>query len=103
MSNMKMEILKNDRTGEHFLKVSISSEVRTSLWSEYLVPMDKYSNESDFLKEVGIAAGALAEYQNESYGDNHDPSEFVSVAVKQARTLYNEPIIKPRDYDKELG
>lgn len=103
MSDLKLNILKNVKTGEHFMKVSISSNMKPTLWSEQIVPMDNYINESDFLKAVGDAAGVLAVYQNETYNDRHDPRDFYNAAIEQAQILYNSPVVEPRDYDSELG
>jgi hypothetical protein len=76
---------------------------RPNLGKEFIDSLDKYTNESDFLKVVGIAAGRCAEMINEEHGDNLNPEEFCVEAIKQARALYNDPVITDRDYDAELG
>ena len=68
--------------GTHWVRVQIRSGRRPEILSRYECDMDKHTNEHDFLREVGIGAGALAERQNLLYLDNHDPNECVKAAVE---------------------
>ena len=49
------------------------------LWSRRAVELHQRS-ESDIMKEIGITAGALAEYQSEVFGDKHDPIQCEKLA-----------------------
>ncbi len=71
----------------YYMIVKLRSVARPELISYYSVDLDKYTNERDFLYEVGVAGGALAERQNENYLDHHDPNECVKAAVEVAAEL----------------
>lgn len=72
------------RNGTHFMRVSLRSVMKPEIISRVECDMDKYTSERDFLREVGVACGALAERQNTQYGDGHDPSDCVKAGVQAA-------------------
>lgn len=78
--------------GNHYMIVKLRSVMRPELISYYSADMDKYTNQLDFLKEVGIAGGALATRQNELYLDHHDPAECVKVAVEIASDIMHNDL-----------
>lgn len=71
----------------HYMVVKLRSVVRPELISYYSVDLDKHTSERDFLYEMGVAGGALAERQNELYLDHHDPAECVKAAVEVASDI----------------
>lgn len=75
------------RNNTHFVRVSLRSDVRPEVITRSEIDMDKYTNEKEFLRVVGIAGAAIAESQDETYGDKHDPIECAKVAVEAASEL----------------
>ena len=73
--------------GTHWVRVQIRSGKRPEILSRFECDMDKHTNDHDFLREVGIGAGAIAERQNTLYLDHHDPTECVKAAVTAAAEL----------------
>jgi hypothetical protein len=73
--------------GTFFMRVSLRSDVKRTNISRYEIDLDRHTNESDFLREVEIAGGALAGHQSTLYGDQHDPSECAKAAREAAREI----------------
>ena len=81
------------RDGTHFLRVMVASTIIRAtgkLHNRYHVDLDRYANESDFLKAVLIGAGAAAEKLCEDYGEALDPDEIAKEAVTAARRCLRE-------------
>ena len=74
--------------GTHFMRVSLRSVRKPEIISRYEVNLDKYTNEADFLGEVAIAGGALAERQCQMYLDTHDPTECAKAAREAAVEVF---------------
>lgn len=70
-----------------FMRVQLRSNVRPEILSRHEIDLDKHTNEADFIREVEIGAGALAEHQQVMYGDAHDPSECAKAAVEAAKEI----------------
>lgn len=67
--------------GTYYLRVSLRCPVDPRIITRYEIDLDKYNSEAEFLKEVEIGGGAIAEAQCEKRGAKWD-CEFVA---KQAR------------------
>jgi len=67
--------------GTYYLRVSLRCPINKQIITRYEIDMDKYDTQSDFLKEVEIGGGAIAEAQCEKRGAKWD-CEYVA---KQAR------------------
>lgn len=67
--------------GTCYLRVSLRCPMDPRIITRYEIDLDKYNTESDFLKEVEIGGGAIAEAQCEKRGATWD-CEFVA---RQAR------------------
>lgn len=67
--------------GTYYLRVSLRCPVDPRIITRYEIDLDKYNTETEFLKEVEIGGGAIAEAQCEKRGATWD-CEFVA---KQAR------------------
>lgn len=67
--------------GTHYLRVSLRCPVDPRIITRYEIDLDKYNTEAEFLREVEIGGGAIAEAQCEKRGANWD-CEWVA---KQAR------------------
>jgi hypothetical protein len=74
----------------YFMRVSLRSIRKPGIISRYEIDLDRYTNEKDFYKAIGIAAGGLAEKQCEEYGDPHDPSECVKAGIEAASELLHD-------------
>lgn len=73
-----------------FVRVSLRSRVRPRHVVRYEVNLDRYIGESDFLKTVATAGGALAEDLYEKYGDNYDPDHIAKQAMEATREMLHE-------------
>ena len=67
--------------GTYYLRVSLRCPVDPRIITRYEIDLDKYNSEAEFLREVEIGGGAIAEAQCEKRGAEWD-CEFVA---KQAR------------------
>ena len=67
--------------GTYYLRVSLRCPVDTRIITRYEIDLDKYNTEAEFLREVEVGGGAIAEAQCEKRGATWD-CEFVA---KQAR------------------
>ena len=67
--------------GTYYLRVSLRCPVDPRIITRYEIDLDKYNTEADFLREVEIGGGAIAEAQCEKRGASWD-CEWVA---KQAR------------------
>ncbi len=74
--------------GTYYLRVSLRCPVDSRIITRYEIDLDKYNTEVEFLKEVEIGGGAIAEAQCEKRGAKWD-CEFVA---KQARAAAVELI-----------
>ncbi len=67
--------------GTYYLRVSLRCPVNPQIITRYEIDLDKYNSEREFLNEVEIGGGAIAEAQCENRGAKWD-CEWVA---KQAR------------------
>lgn len=67
--------------GTYYLRVSLRCPIDTRIITRYEIDLDKYNSEAEFLREVEIGGGAIAEAQCEKRGAKWD-CEWVA---KQAR------------------
>ncbi len=67
--------------GTYYLRVSLRCPVDPKIITRYEIDLDKYNTEAEFLREVEIGGGAIAEAQCEKRGAKWD-CEYVA---KQAR------------------
>ena len=67
--------------GTHYLRVSLRCPIDPRIITRYEIDLDKYNSEAEFLREVEIGGGAIAEAQCEKRGAKWD-CEWVA---KQAR------------------
>lgn len=70
--------MKNDEDNKHYYQVRLFSKRKRGVISTLNIPAE----ESRLEYRVAMAAGALAEQQNEKYKDKHNPDECVKVAVE---------------------
>jgi len=69
--------------GTYYLRVSLRCPVDTRIITRYEIDLDKYNTEADFLREVEIGGGAIAEAQCEKRGAKWD-CEWVAKQARQA-------------------
>lgn len=77
-----------------FFRVSLRSDLNKKVISRYELDVDQYSSEAEFLSAIQIAGGALAEHQNVTYGDVHDPDECAKSARESAVEILHDDKIK---------
>ncbi len=63
-----------------FLRVCLYSDVKRGPQGALFSHIDVEIGGRDFRRRVEAAGGALAEYQNANYGDQHDPSHCARTA-----------------------
>lgn len=78
------------RNETHFVRVTVASKIKPKHYMRANVDLDRYINESDFLKSVLVHAGAAAEKLVEQYGDTLDPDEIAKEAASAARRCLRE-------------
>ena len=83
-------VLMQRRNSTFFMRVRVRSHVKPLVWTEYEVDLDRYENERDFLKTVGIAAAAAVEHQYTTYGDKHNETEVIRAAIEAAVELMRD-------------
>lgn len=76
--------------GTYFLRVSLRSQNRPNIITRHEIDLDRYSRESEFLREVEWGGGAIAERQVEVYGDRWDPAYVAKQAREAAYELLHE-------------
>lgn len=64
-----------------FVMVMLRSNMKPQIWSKHETLIDLKQTWEMFEKIVMVTAGAVAEHQNTTLGDNHDPKEVGLVAV----------------------
>lgn len=69
--------------GTHYLRVSLRCPMDKRYITRYEIDLDKYSTESEFLHEVEIGGGAIAEAQCEKRGASWD-CEWVAKQAREA-------------------
>ena len=67
--------------GTYYLRVSLRCPINPNIITRYEIDLDKYNTEAEFLREVEIGGGAIAEAQCKNRGAQWD-CEWVA---KQAR------------------
>ena len=77
-----------------FMRVSLRSNVRPIIISRHEVDLDRYTGEREFLKMVLLDGGALAEHQDQTLGDSHDPAECAKAAVRAATEILHSQDIQ---------
>lgn len=72
-----IKIVVQDVRGVMTARVMLRSEKKPKLWTYQDVPLS-----ADRLKtRMAVAGGAMAEFQNEKYGDQHDPDTCAKAAL----------------------
>lgn len=77
-SKVAVRLWKNDEDNAHYFQVRVFSKKKKGVISSLDVP----AGESRLEFRIAMAAGALAEQQNEKYKDKHNPDECVKIAVE---------------------
>jgi hypothetical protein len=62
------------------VKVELYSNIKRNAISHQLLDLDSFGSFEECARTVEAAGGALAEHQNLTLGDNHDPSTCAKVA-----------------------
>jgi hypothetical protein len=80
--NMRVALCQRDEDKKFMFRVFLRSAKKT-----YSGPLSSFADVevgvgSDLRKHIETAGGALAEYQNERYKDNHDPEQCARFADK---------------------
>ncbi len=86
MSHIEVKLF--DKGGELYFRVHVASEKKPGLLSFKRLSKDTNA------RDVSIVAGALAEYQNENYGDEHDPSNCARAGYQAFTELVSEPNVR---------
>ena len=87
----KIEVaLFRRKNNSGFLKVKLRSHMKPGLISFKDIELDSVGNKTEMARAVEIAGGALAEYQDEQYGDRHDPSDCAKLAKETFEELWAE-------------
>jgi len=76
--------------GTHFLRVSLRCPIDTRIITRYEIDLDKYNTEEEFLREVEIGGGAIAEAQCEKRGAQWDCEHVAKQARAAAAELLHE-------------
>jgi hypothetical protein len=69
--------------GTYYLRVSLRCPVDTRIITRYEIDLDNYNSEAEFLHEVEIGGGAIAEAQCEKRGAKWD-CEWVAKQAREA-------------------
>lgn len=69
--------------GTYYLRVSLRCPVDPRIITRYEIDLDKYNSEAEFLREVEIGGGAIAEAQCTNRGATWD-CEFVAKQAREA-------------------
>jgi hypothetical protein len=73
-----------------FLRISLGSQIRKGIIHRYEIDIDRYSNDSDIFAAVSVAAGALAENDNDRYGADWEPEYVAKRAHEAAKELLKD-------------
>lgn len=76
--------------GTCYLRVSLRCPVDPRIITRYEIDLDKYNTEAEFLKEVEIGGGAIAEAQCAKRGANWDCEHVAKKAREAAVELLHE-------------
>lgn len=68
------------------IRASIKSHRKPGLWTDGQRPLSRYASQEEARAIVGTLFGAIAESQNERYGDNHDAEDCARAGIE----LYKE-------------
>lgn len=78
-----MEVkLCREITDRHFLKIKLTSRVKNMFGCEKILYFDDFLSGTGIKRAVEITGGALAEFANETYKDNFEPSECAKNAIE---------------------
>lgn len=89
MSTVEVKLFKrNDGTG--FVQVRLRSQIKTNVISFKDLEINEIGSTLALHDASEVAGGALAEYQNELYGDQHDPSQCAALAKEAFTELWAE-------------
>lgn len=70
------------------VRVEMHSDTKPGVVSIKDIELDDVSSKEQLRQAVGIAAGALAEYQCEKYGDVHEPSYCARAGLEAFEELW---------------
>lgn len=76
--------------GTYYLRVSLRCPVDTRIITRYEIDLDKHNTEAEFLREVEIGGGAIAEAQCKKRGANWDCEWVAKQAREAAAELLHE-------------
>jgi hypothetical protein len=76
--------------GTHYLRVSLRNPLKSNLITRAEADLDRHTNEADFLKNVTIMGGALAEDQCERHGAVWDCENVAKEARRAGALFLNE-------------
>lgn len=87
-SFVKVDVFKR-ANGDPFIVVSLYSDAKPARVSKQELALGRYSSQDEFLRAAEAAGGALAEHQNELYGDDHEPTACAAAAVELVKSIFN--------------
>lgn len=82
---LSVKIMQCSETEKPYLRVELRSLMKTGAVSQY--PIYNLTDGDHVRREVQAGSGALAEHQNELYGDHHDPEEIAKDSVEVLKRL----------------
>ncbi len=89
MSTTEVKVFKRaDGTG--YISVRLRSQVKPNVISFKDLDINELGSARALADAAEIAGGALAEYQNKLYGDQHDPSQCAALAKETFTELWTE-------------
>lgn len=89
MSTVEVKLFKRTE-GTGYLSVRLRSQVKQNVISFKDLDINEIGSERALADAAEIAGGALAEYQNEQYGDQHDSSQCAALAKETFTELWAE-------------
>lgn len=106
MPSPKMEVrLVEQPHGPFKIVVYLSSHMNSTVRTMGELNPGQASGSADLLHRVGVLAGAIAERQNVTYGDNHTPEECYKIAqnlFKEAALEYGQNRQELRDAVRKI-
>lgn len=89
MSTIEVKTFKRD-DGTGFITVRLWSVVKGNVISFKDLEINDIGSPRALADAAEVTGGALAEYQNEQYGDRHDPSQCAALAREAFTEMWAE-------------
>lgn len=89
MSTVEVKVFKQD-DGTGFVQVRLRSQIKVNVISFKDLKINEIGSTRALSNAAEITGGALAEYQNEQYGDMHDPSQCAALAKETFDEVWAE-------------